>query len=150
IAARRAGRLVEAVRLLREAHQLDPRSSEILNNLGGVLEQMDQLDEAVDCYRRAAALSPDKAIPHFNAGDLLLRMNRLDDAMLMLRAAATLDPDLQEAWAALGHVHVVRCEPAAARGPLRRALALRPADDHAARFLGDALQTLRQFADAVP
>ncbi len=134
---------------LRESNRLEPHSAEILNNLGGVLEQMDQLEEAISCYRQAAVLSPAEAIPHFNAGDLLRKLGRLDDALQFLRAAAALAPDLQEAWAALGQLHLARNEPAAARGPLRRALELRPTDVPSARFLGDALQSLRQYADAL-
>ncbi|MCE9531147.1 MAG: tetratricopeptide repeat protein [Planctomycetes bacterium] len=147
---RQAGFLKEAESLYRQAIAKQPDSVSLLNNLGGVLDQLNRLAEAIVVYRRAAKLGPELVEPHFNLGEALLKAGKASEALAPLRAAATLDPGLQIAWATLGAAHLAIGEPTAAMGALRRAAELSATDAVSRASLGDSLQILGRLEEALP
>ncbi len=143
------GNTESALEQMREAARCEPESAEILNNLGGLFEQLGRPDEALVAFRRAVALAPGHAVPQFNLGDALRKASQWEESITVLRVAVTLDPALSEAWAALGSALLTSGQPAAALGALRRANELRSHDETVCRQLGDALQALNQFPEAI-
>ena len=116
-AQQQAGRFAEAAELYQRILAQQPDQVPVLNNLGGVFEQLQRPAEALACYRRAVALAADLAVPQFNLGDALRKAGQWAEAIVVLRAAATLDPYLAEAWTALGAALLASGRPQAALGP---------------------------------
>ncbi len=134
---------------MQEAQRLRPHSGVILNNLGGLLEEVGRLEDAMECYRQASECEPAQAAPHLNVGEVLRKAGRLDEAVLPLRVAATLDPNAKAAWAALGATLVSIGQTEGALGALRRVIELAPDDACAHQAWADALRALGRWDEAI-
>jgi len=106
------GRSDEGVALIRQAVALRPGQPGMLNNLGNLLFEVQQLDAAADAYEQAlAAAGPgqaDSADPLHNLGVIHRRNDRLDRAEQCLREAVALRPDNGPTWYSLSEVLIAQ------------------------------------------
>lgn len=89
----RAGRLLQADALCREALELQPRHAHALHLLGIISLQYDDPETASKLLRQAADIRPGMAEIRANLGYALFRLGRHEDAIAHLRAAIGLRPD---------------------------------------------------------
>ncbi len=81
-----------AVRLCRQALELEPRSPETLGVLGAAQTELTLVDEATATLRRGLALWPDSAELHANLGAALAAAGRVDEAIASTRTSLALSP----------------------------------------------------------
>ncbi|HLH96456.1 MAG TPA: tetratricopeptide repeat protein [Xanthobacteraceae bacterium] len=97
LARLRAGKLREALALLRAAVRLGPAVAEAHNNLGNALALSHHFDAALLSYRSAIALRADFAEAHNNLANVLMAKGRKDEAIAHYGTAVTLKPGYAEA-----------------------------------------------------
>jgi len=85
-------RHAEALGVLREALDLDPRDPETLRQIGNCLNDHGLLSEAVEMFQRAIALRPNDATTYSNLGSALYSLRRWDEATAAFRRALEIDP----------------------------------------------------------
>ena len=106
------GRSDEGVALIRRAVALRPGQPGMLNNLGNLLFESQQLDAAAEAYEQAlAAAGPgqeESADPLHNLGVIHRRNDRLDRAEQCLREAIALRPDNGPSWYSLSEVLIAQ------------------------------------------
>ena len=82
------GRSDEGIALIRRALALHPGQPGMLNNLGNLLFETQQLDAAAEAYEQAMAVAgrgqPDCADPLHNLGVIHRRNDRLDQALSLI------------------------------------------------------------------
>ncbi len=144
------GRHDTAVRLLREAVDLDPGAAELRNNLGLVLHAMQRTEQAVASYRSALAIRPRYALALNNLGVALAALERHAEAVVAYQDALAIAPSYAEALCNLGtSLHVLgRGEEAAGR--FREALTLRPCFVEAWINLGHLMAARGRCEEAIP
>ena len=81
------GRMAEAIPHFTEALRLNPRHSDLYNNLAMALKATGRLEEAVEQYRKSLQLKPGAPIPLRNLVVTLLRLDRIPEALDCLREA---------------------------------------------------------------
>lgn len=125
--ALRAGRVEDAVRLLREAVAADPTSASAHRDLAVALERSGDADTAVAAAAEAARLEPDLPRSWYELGRLRLTLGAdPDGAIEALERALELAPDYPEALRTLGAARLARGETGAARRALERVAELDP------------------------
>jgi predicted TPR repeat methyltransferase/Tfp pilus assembly protein PilF len=106
------GRSDEGIALIRRAVALRPGQAGMLNNLGNLLFETQQLDAAVEVYEQAlAAAGPgqaDSADPLHNLGVIHRRNDRLDRAEQCMREAIALRPNSGASWYGLSEVLIAQ------------------------------------------
>jgi tetratricopeptide (TPR) repeat protein len=144
----RAGRLLQADAMYREALELQPRHAHALHMLGVIALQYDDPGTALPVLERAAAIEPGNAEIRANLGYALLRLGRREDAAAQLRAALALQPDHVLALNNLGNALMQLGRDEEAIACYRAAAAARP-DDATSHFnLGVALRGWGQLEQA--
>ena len=88
-----AGDPVSAVSMLKRAHEVDPKSSTILAELGRTLGSLDAWTEAAEAYGKAAALAPKDSAIRRGYGGALLALNQPELAEEEYRAAVAVKAD---------------------------------------------------------
>src|SRR5262249_28501123 len=115
------------------------------NNLGLVLNDLDQIDKAIAAFRRALELRPDYAEAHNNLGTAFKCQGRLDEAIAAYRQSVECNGDFSAAHCNLGVVYKEQGNPQAAISAFRRALEL---DPRRAAMLSNIIYTLLYLRDA--
>jgi predicted TPR repeat methyltransferase len=146
---RQRGDPARAAALIRAALLVDPGQARAHCNLGAALNDLGQPADALDSIEAALRLDPRYALAWNNRGNTLRRLGRLPDALDSYERALALQPDYPEAWC---HRAIVlndlgRHPDAAASA--EQALAARPGYADALQALGNALQALERFDEAV-
>lgn len=100
--ANRAGRLDEAVELLRRILAGDPMDVESTQNLGAALLALGRLDEAAECLRDAQERSPNELALLLALGSCELSRHRFVEAEALFRRATVLAPGSAAAHEHLG------------------------------------------------
>lgn len=136
VAARRMGRLEDAVTHFELALAAAPEDANSHNGLANTLDDLDRPQDALCHYDRAIDLMPAGLDAHVNRGLLLRKMGRFEEAEAGLEAAAQLAPFQAEAWLALGLTRLDMDLIVPAIAALDRALALDP--DNAVALLARA------------
>ena len=124
----RAGRLEEAVGLLKRARALAPKDPHVLNSLGVCLKGLGRTEEALQAYEAAIRADPAMAPAHSNRGTVLKDMNDMNGARAAYERAAALEPNYVEPLAALASLDAQAGDWASARARGARALALAPSN----------------------
>jgi len=120
------GRLVEAVKLARQAVALAPSSHEGWLYLGAFLRVQGELDAAIAAFRRAVEANPSNPDGLRNLGTALLERGDAVGALKPLAEAVRIAPDDLNAWNALGVARVRTGDLLGAAAALERALVLAP------------------------
>ena len=115
-----------AVRELRIALQLKPGSPNVLNALGCVYLEKDQLDDASKAFQEAIAAKPTWTDPHFNYGRVLKKMNQDDAALAEFRKAVETGPLNASAHLYLGQELAERGQYTEAESELKESVRLLP------------------------
>lgn len=133
----------------REGLRWDPAQPVGLNNLGGILLEMGQMEEAESFLREAIRRQQAYPDPMFNLGLLLCRQKRWEEAAAVLEKAVRLQPDHSQGVMNLGAAlsNLARYEEALPHNA--RAAAVFPQDAKAQYNLGTTLHKLRRHEEAV-
>jgi len=126
IARHQAGRLGEAIALYEQILALQPNFSEVHNNRGLALAELDRPDEAVASYARAAAIKPDNPETLCNWGLALAQLERWDEAEAKFRCAIATNPGFAGAYNNLGLILKERGRITEARSAIEEAIRLSP------------------------
>ena len=142
-------RLAEAIQCYQRALQINPRSSESLNNLGNAFLRQEQTSNAVGCLTAAVRLKPDKAEYHSNLGAAFDKSGQRAEAIQEYTEALRRAPEdalthfrLANTLAALGHSND-------AIEHYHRAIAARPDYTQAMNNLGVALFNQGKLDEAI-
>lgn len=142
IAALRAGRVSEAVALLRQVTAQRPNSPDAHNDLGAALDGRMEFPEAIEHYQHAVRLRPGFFQARCNLASALMKIGELGEAESHCRHVLDEAPRYADAHNLAGALRLERRDPAGAIECLDRAIALDPnhIESHANR--GVALLTL--------
>lgn len=121
------GDLPVARHYFERAIALAPGDSQLWNNFGILLEQIEEQDGALDAYCRAVAIAPRFADPLYNRALLLRRLGRTEDARADFLAAIALNGKDPRFWIGLGALEKDASDLGAAASAYDHALALCPA-----------------------
>jgi tetratricopeptide (TPR) repeat protein len=144
-----ARHISEAIAWLQRSISLHPDNGRTHYNLGIALEHAGDDDAAILAHRRAVTLSPDLAASHARMADLLWELGRRREAGLAYRhasaaAAGTILGRICNARALqMDNLHQL------AEGEIRRLIASEPASSAAHMVLGQILQEMGRFDEAV-
>lgn len=144
----RAGRLLQADAMYREALELQPRDAHALHMLGVIALQYDDPGSAGPMLERAADIQPDSAEIRANLGYALFRLGRHEDAVGQLRAALALQPGHVLAQNNLGNALARLGRQAEAIECYRAAADAKPDDAPSHYNLGVALRVWGQLEQA--
>jgi predicted O-linked N-acetylglucosamine transferase (SPINDLY family) len=92
MAQHRAGNLLEAIGLYRQAAAMRPTSATVQNNLGLACKEAGDCDGALTAATQAVHLAPQRPGHWTNLGNLYRDMGKLDEAIGAYRKALTLEP----------------------------------------------------------
>lgn len=148
LAHHRAGQLVQAEALCRQALQIKPGYPDALNLLGLIAYQAGQNEQAVDFIRQA--ISANKRVPDYykNLVAILIALGRLGEAEACLREMLAVMPS-PDAHNNLGSILQKQGRMAEAIECYRRAVQLKPDNPTMWNNLGFALQSVGESEEAV-
>lgn len=141
--------LRSAVEILKQAVAAEPRSVDLLGQLGLLLRNTGQDAEAEDYCRRALALRPDDPNALGALGGMLQLQGRYDEAIAMADAAIAANPDSGAAWLERGTSLANSGRPAEALEAYARATADSGTAFQAWLRQGKAWRTLDKEAEAL-
>jgi len=95
----RAGHLVKAEEVFREAVKIAPDSPKAWNNLGLVLRRRGKVDDAIAAYHQATRADPNFALTYKNVGILLEEQKEYSRAAKALRKYSSMAPEAPDAAA---------------------------------------------------
>ena len=144
----RAGRVQEALLVLRALVRKAPGDFGAQYNHGFALQHLKRWDEAAAAYARAAELNPAFAEARVNLGNCLQELGRLEEAESAFRAAIGLKPDLVQAHYNLGLLLRRTNRWSESVESLAAAHALAPQDPAAWDYLYAGLMRLRRVEEA--
>lgn len=143
------GELVKALKFLRQAAEINPRSHMIQNNLGNIYKLSGQFDKAIDCYQLALNFEPNMPEVHNNLGNIYKNQEQFVEAETCYRRALLLRPDFVEVYCNLGGVLRSLKKFQQAIENYRKALALSPAFKAAYEGLGICYAELGERDQAI-
>jgi len=91
-----------AVESYKKAVLLKPDYAKAHYNLGGALQEIDQLHDSVKSYENAITLEPENAEAHNNLGNVYRELNELDSAIQSYEKAIVINANYVEAHYSLG------------------------------------------------
>ena len=143
------GDIAGAIKLFKQAQQMNPADSTVLYNLGNGFAELGMWDEAIDSYRKALDIRPDQPDTLNNLGLALTAKKQFADAMACFKTALKLDPDCAGAHNNLASLLFREHEFNGAAQHFREAVRLTPDNPQIHANLGDALVKAGQTAEAV-
>jgi tetratricopeptide (TPR) repeat protein len=143
------GEFAEAVRLCKQALEMDPNFAVAHVNLGIAYHKQGELEEAVAEYHKALRIKPDYMGAYYNLGLALVKEGKLDEAIAQYRSALAINPDYEDASYNLANalVKVGKLDEAIAQ--YRQALQTNPDDAEARNNLGVVLSDQGRWEDAI-
>lgn len=134
------GNLAEGRRYLAAARDLNPRSLQILNNLGNVLRMLGEMEEALKCYKRATDMDPGFAHGWVNLGFISAKLERWQDAVDSFDRVGGEHCDDTDILGTLAKACLKLGQGERAARLFEKVLALDPADRHGAAIALAALK----------
>src|SRR2546428_5282965 len=131
-----AGRLTQAVPLMRSALKRDPNSAALWTQFAQLLVRADNLDEAVSAARRAVELAPDQMATRMTLAELLRAQRKHAEAEAELEGAIALSPNSEEPYLMLARIQVEQKAYDRARSVLLRLVERQPGLAQAQFLLG--------------
>jgi tetratricopeptide (TPR) repeat protein len=128
LASHQAGKFAEAIAFYERILALQPNFSEVHNNRGLALAELDRPEEAVASYARALAIKPDNPETLCNWGVALAQLERWDEAEAAFRRAIATHPGFAAAHNNLGLILKDRGRMAPATRAVEEAIRLSPQD----------------------
>jgi tetratricopeptide (TPR) repeat protein len=102
LAAYNEERNQEAEPILRDLASRYPKKFEIVETLGLIYAERDELPRALPLLETAVNVNTDSALAYANLGAAYLRLNRNEDAVRVLSRAASLDPHNSQTQSSFG------------------------------------------------
>ncbi len=99
---RKAGRLEEALTIYRYAVELCSKQEKYYQQLGDILEDLEQWDEAIDSYMQVLQLNPEADFIYCKIGAIYGKQSKWEDAILYYKKAIELDPNNGQYYYILG------------------------------------------------
>ena len=143
------GRTDEAMQLLEQAIEADPRFPDAYNNLGAAIMRRGDDAEAQRWFERAVEISPNQAIFHFNLATSFVHQGQIEPAFDELQKAITLDPLMVQALGPLAEVEANRGHLSESVKYLRRAVELQQSAAAPHADLGMVLEMQGDIAQAI-
>ncbi len=137
-----------AIEMLRKAQHAHPGDFWLAFELGGALQEENDLEGARLYLTVAVAVRPDSAAAHNNLGNLLRMMGELDAGEASIRRAIELGPRLSIAHLNLGRIKLDQGDREASLASLRKALELDPKSSVAWAGLGTHMLEMHQVDEA--
>ena len=106
VALQRQGRLEEAAALFARMLELQPRSAEVLHQLGAIAGQSRRYEQALAYFDRAIALTPRLPALHLDRALALRALQRFAEALAAYQRALELDSRFARAHAGRGNVYM--------------------------------------------
>ena len=89
------GRIRAGEKHFRQALELNPHNTEILENIAASHFKHNRYQEALDLYRTLLEIVPERAATHAEIGATLYQLGRTEEAIRSLERALSLDPTLE-------------------------------------------------------
>ncbi|NJL30717.1 MAG: tetratricopeptide repeat protein [Phycisphaerales bacterium] len=118
------GQLEKSYRFLQTAITTDEKIPEAHYYQGIVLQRWQQFDAALIAYERATNLAGDNAAYLLAKSEMLIQLGRVDEAQQLIESRLTYFDQNASMRAALGHIHLMRNQPALAADMFGQALLL--------------------------
>lgn len=150
VSEKQLGHHEAAMRMIKRALLIDPRSATAHSNLGSLLMDLKRFEEAVASCDVAIELDPRLVDAHYNRGNALVALERFTDAVASFHNALAINPRHADAHNNCGNALSKARQFAEAIGCYDQAIALNPG--YAAAYInrGAALIDLRRIDDAIP
>jgi tetratricopeptide (TPR) repeat protein len=98
------GKNEDAIKVLNQVIQIDPKYSFSYNGLGNALLKLGKYDDAISAYRKAINNDPNYAFPYKGLGVALSEINKTDEAIRALHQAIKINPNYVQAYSYLGNI----------------------------------------------
>jgi len=147
-ALRRAGRIAEAVAVLRQANERQPAVSDAFFELGTLLYEQRRVAEAEAVLHRGMAIAPDANLS-LALGTIFADRGDLDNASIAFARVLAAEPGQPGALHGLGWVRMARGEFERAGEKFREAMAHDPSDTRAQLKLASCLFELGRPGEAI-
>jgi tetratricopeptide (TPR) repeat protein len=142
-------RMVEALRFLSKALQVNSGSVDAMSNLGLALHASGRFEEAVANYRSALLLAPGHPEILYNLGNASLELGRIDEALVNFDEVLAKNPGHVGALVNRGNTLVRFNRPVEAMSCYDQALAAMPGHPQILTNRGHALRRLDRPAEAL-
>ncbi len=120
------GRFDEAVTILQQALNRQPRYPEGLNALGIVLQKQGQLEAAASAFQQAILLKPDYTRAFGNLRNTYRQLGKIDEAVAHCRRTIELHPTCAVAYNSLGTLLLLQDKIGDAETAFQQAVRLKP------------------------
>ncbi|MBV9494308.1 MAG: sulfatase-like hydrolase/transferase [Acidobacteria bacterium] len=146
--ATNAGRLPEAIAMLRPIVAKDPRNPVFRASLARALRQHGDRAAAIQLYQEAAAMNPDDPEIWYNLAVTLQEAGRVKEGAIAIQESLRRDPRRPEAHNALGIAHTAEGNFPAAEAEFAKAIDIDPHDARAFNNLGNVLRGTGRIDEA--
>jgi predicted O-linked N-acetylglucosamine transferase (SPINDLY family) len=99
------GKALESIDPLQRASKIEPKNSEILNNLAKAQFSADLFEDAAKTYKKLQELNPNNVYILTDHASCLLKLKQYDKALLLFEKALTIDPNHFLAWSNLANLY---------------------------------------------
>ena len=148
-AAAQIGNSDQAAFAFKKAISLNPKDSEVVNNMGNVLSLQGNLDEAIEAYKKAIALRPKYPIAYYNLGNALKKQDKINEAIEAYKNAIALKPDYVDAYNNLGVALKTGGRLDEAISTYKKLILLKPYDAYSLNNLGNAFNDQGNLDEAI-
>ena len=134
--------------LLRQALEIHPDNSEVLNLLGVCLFKQDKKTEASNALQQAVQLDPNDADVHYNLAEVFAAMGHAEAAEKSYLRCSQIDPSHPTAWRRLSDLRAGAKNHAGAVQSAQRALEQTPEDSELMFWIAQQMILMGQIKEA--
>lgn len=99
------GKTLESIDPLRRASKIEPKNSEILNNLAKAQFSADLFEDAAKTYKKLQELNPNNVYILTDYASCLLKLKQYEKAQVLFEKAIELEPNYFLAWSNLANLY---------------------------------------------
>jgi predicted TPR repeat methyltransferase len=134
---------------IKQALEINPKSSSFHNTMGGILKNLNEYEDAMKHYQESIKLYPNNASVFNNIGNIFYKFNELQEAKKYYQKAIAIKPDYPDAHCNLSLVLIKQNSPQEAISHLEIAIQLQPNHDLAHQQLAYLLQLQGKLDQAI-
>lgn len=142
------GKLERAYHLFNASIELAPKSPDAYYYQGLVMQRWQRYDGSLEFYQQAYDREPDNPSYLLAVGEALVEMDRVDDAVTLLESKSQYFDQNAGVRATIGHLHLMKGQPAEAAEYFRQASLLAPEDTKIKQELAISLAAAGKHAEA--
>ena len=140
---------IEAKKLLKEAINIEPNNTSVLNNLGTACSELGEIKSSIEYYKKAIEIDPKNANAHYSLGLILYRSKDLKEAKVYLKKTINLQSNFALSFFVLANIHVDLKEYDYAISNYHKAIKINPILAGAHNNLGLVFRILNDFKNAI-